>query len=33
MKRCELRADQLQEESNMLKGRLIVLETKDVMDS
>ena len=33
MKRAELRAEQLQEQCNMLKGRLIVLQTKDAMDS
>lgn len=33
MKRAELRAEQLQEEVNMLKGKLIVIETKDAMDS
>ena len=33
MQRAELRAEQLQEECNMLKGRLILLETKDAMDS
>ena len=32
MKRAEIRAEQLQEECNMLKGRLIVMETKDVME-
>lgn len=32
MKRAEIRSEQLQEECNMLKGRLIVMETKDVME-
>jgi hypothetical protein len=32
MKRAEIRVEQLQEESNMLKGKLIVLETKEAME-
>lgn len=32
MKRAALKSEQLQEECNMLKGKLIVLETKDAME-
>jgi hypothetical protein len=32
MKKALLHAEQLQEECNMLKGKLILVEAKDVMD-
>ena len=32
MKKAVLRCEQLQEESNMLKSKLVVMETKDLMD-
>jgi len=32
MKKAVLRSEQLQEESNMLKSKLIMMETKDLME-
>lgn len=32
MKRASLRAEQLQEECNMLKSKLVVVETKELME-
>lgn len=32
MKKALLHAEQLQEQCNMLKGKLILIETKDAMD-
>lgn len=32
MKRAEMKAEQLQQECNLLKSKLIVVETKDFME-
>lgn len=32
MKRATLRAEQLHEQCNMLKSKLVVVETKDIME-
>lgn len=33
MKQATLKAERLQEECNMLKSKLVVVETKDLMES